>query len=183
MNRMSYDAAFSMLLKVIKMGFKVERIICDQVGPPKTHERELRMYCGEHLSDDTQIICESKADDTYPVVSASSIVAKVVRDTILKDWEFVEEKIARAMEVCPIDIEMKFNRSWGCGYPSDPLAKAWLRNCFDPVYGFPSCIRFSWSTARKFLQTDGKKDGAYWFDLIDEEKKNNPKGKGAISKS
>jgi len=29
LNRISYDAAFSMLLRVIKMGFKVDRIICD----------------------------------------------------------------------------------------------------------------------------------------------------------
>jgi hypothetical protein len=29
LNRMSYDAAFSMLVRVLKMGFKVERIICD----------------------------------------------------------------------------------------------------------------------------------------------------------
>lgn len=37
LNRISYDAAFSMLVRVLKMGFKVDRIICDQVGPPKTH--------------------------------------------------------------------------------------------------------------------------------------------------
>lgn len=80
LNRMSYDAAFSMLVKVLKMGFKVDRIICDQVGPPSTHERELRMYCGSHLDEKTQIICESKADDTYPIVSAASICAKVTRD-------------------------------------------------------------------------------------------------------
>ena len=41
LNRMSYDAAFSALLKIIKMGFKVQRIICDQVGPPAVHKREL----------------------------------------------------------------------------------------------------------------------------------------------
>ena len=80
LNRISYDSAFSTLLKVIKMGFKVEKIICDQVGPPKTHERELRTYCQGFLSEETVVICESKADDTYPVVSAASIVAKVTRD-------------------------------------------------------------------------------------------------------
>ena len=29
LNRISYDAAFSMLVRVLKMGFKVDRIICD----------------------------------------------------------------------------------------------------------------------------------------------------------
>ena len=53
LNRMSYDSAFSSLLKILKMGFQVERIICDQVGPPKTHERELRQYCEGYLSPST----------------------------------------------------------------------------------------------------------------------------------
>ena len=80
LNRLSYDAAFGMLLRVLKMGFRVDRIICDQVGPPATHCRELRQYCEGYLDESTQIICESKADDTYPVVSAASICAKVPRD-------------------------------------------------------------------------------------------------------
>ncbi len=29
LNRMSYDSAFGMLVRVLKMGFKVDRIICD----------------------------------------------------------------------------------------------------------------------------------------------------------
>ena len=91
LNRISYDSAFGTLLKVLKMGFKVDRIICDQVGPPKTQERELRQYCQGFLNEKTKIICESKADDTYPVVSAASIVAKVTRDNFLRTWEFKEQ--------------------------------------------------------------------------------------------
>lgn len=91
LNRMSYDAAFSTLLKILKMGFKVQRVICDQVGPPDKQERELRAYCYGHLKDGVEVICESKADDTYPVVSAASICAKVTRDTILKEWAFKEQ--------------------------------------------------------------------------------------------
>ena len=90
LNRMSYDSAFGKLLKVLKMGFKVQRIICDQVGPPKTQEREIRIFCEGYIDSETQIICESKADDTFPVVSAASIVAKVTRDSILRDWVFTE---------------------------------------------------------------------------------------------
>jgi len=29
LNRMSYDSAFSSLLRILKMGFRVDRIICD----------------------------------------------------------------------------------------------------------------------------------------------------------
>ena len=46
----------------------------------------MREYLGSYLALDTEIICESKADANYPVVSASSICAKVSRDQILKDW-------------------------------------------------------------------------------------------------
>ena len=36
LNTVSYDAAFGLILHVLKLGFKVARIVCDQVGPPKT---------------------------------------------------------------------------------------------------------------------------------------------------
>jgi len=80
LNTVSYDAAFCLIKHVLKLGFKVKSIICDQVGPPATQEREMRKYLGTSLALDTTIICESKADATYPVVSASSICAKVSRD-------------------------------------------------------------------------------------------------------
>jgi len=88
--------------------------------------------------------------------------------------------VAEALTSSMIDSDQKFNRVFGCGYPSDPLAKKWLVNCYDPVYGFPTIVRFSWSTSRKMLQTDGQRDKAYWFDIADEEKKNggNAKAKG-----
>ena len=82
-----------------------------------------------------------------------------------------------------LDLEQRFNRAFGCGYPSDPLSRKWLQDCFDPIFGFPSIVRFSWSTARKKLQTGNGKDAAYWFDLIDEEKKNAQAKKGTQSKS
>ena len=80
-----------------------------------------------------------------------------------------------------LDIELRLYRVFGCGYPCDPLSKKWLKDCFDPVFGFPTIVRFSWSTARKMLQnsTEGNKDAAYWFDLIDEEKKNAPAKKAS----
>ena len=65
---------------------------------------------------------------------------------------------------------------FGCGYPGDSLTKAWLKTSFDPVFGFPTLVRFSWSTARKLLVKDSK-ELAYWFDLFDEEKKNGKQAK------
>jgi ribonuclease H2 subunit A len=61
---------------------------------------------------DFEIVVESKADSTYPVVSAASICAKVTRDKVLAEWNFLEKR--------------EFSNVFGCGYPSDPKTKAWL---------------------------------------------------------
>ena len=47
----------------------------------------------------------------------------------------------------------------------DPNTKAFLANCMHPVFGFPTFIRFSWSTIPKLIQD---KHGAVfvWLDLI-----------------
>ena len=87
-----------MLVRLLQKGFKVKRIICDAVGPEFVHKRILNEYIRNHLNpaDNTEIICCSKADDIYPVVSAASICAKVTRDTILHEWVFKEQKVWEA---------------------------------------------------------------------------------------
>lgn len=93
LNTLSYELAFTMLVRVLKKGFKVKRIICDAVGPEQTHKRVLLEYIRQHINEaETEIICCSKADDKYPVVSAASICAKVTRDQILHTWDFKEQK-------------------------------------------------------------------------------------------
>ena len=90
LNTYSYDLAFSMLAEVLKKGFKVKRIICDAVGPEKLHKAALFSHVKHYLDDSTEIVCCSKADDIYPVVSAASICAKVTRDQVLNNWHFKE---------------------------------------------------------------------------------------------
>jgi len=85
---------------------------------------------------------ESKADDTYPIVSAASICAKQTRDHTLRDWQFEELKSASEL----------YSTTFGCGYPGDEITKTWLREHFDQIYGFPSIVRFSWKTARTILE-------------------------------
>ena len=52
-----------------------------------------------------ELVCEHKADENYPVVSAASILAKVRRDQEIQK------------------IKKRINISIGSGYPSDPLTK------------------------------------------------------------
>jgi len=54
---------------------------------------------------------------------------------------------------------------------SDPDTKAWLRKNVDPIFGFPSFVRFSWSTGMRAAITGlqggslGRSEGAVlvWF--------------------
>jgi ribonuclease H len=45
--------------------------------------------------------------------------------------------------------------SAGSGYPGDEKTKAWALKHFDPVFGWPSIVRFSWAPARDALERDG----------------------------
>lgn len=92
---------------------------------------------------------------TYAVVSAASICAKVTRDHALADWVFPEEA--------------KIDKDYGCGYPSDPKAKEWLKRNLDGTFGFPTLVRFSWKTCFSVLE-DGKMD-LNWHDDVDESQK------------
>ena len=41
------------------------------------------------------------------------------------------------------------------GYPGDPATKAWAAATFDPIFGWPNVVRFSWSTAKDYLAEHG----------------------------
>ena len=77
------------------------------------------------------IVAENRADATYVVVSAASIVAKVRRD------ERIEE------------LRRQFG-DFGSGYPSDPKTQQFLRTCYEKDGAFPDCVRCRWKTVRRF---------------------------------
>jgi ribonuclease H2 subunit A len=81
LNQISLDASILLIEQIIDAGFNVKKIICDAVGCNEAYKKEIIDRLG--ISDCQEVIVESKADDTYPVVSAASICAKVTRDSIL----------------------------------------------------------------------------------------------------
>ena len=85
LNKISHDSAIGLILKVRdQLGFKIRRVILDTVGQPDKYKIIVQQALGQN--SETQVIIESKADDTYPVVSAASICAKVTRDNQLKNY-------------------------------------------------------------------------------------------------
>jgi ribonuclease H2 subunit A len=113
LNKISHDTAIGLINKVRSLGIKVKRVILDTVGQPEAYKIIIKKALGlDMVNPEIEVIVESKADFTYPVVSAASICAKVTRDSELKDYVFKEKK--------------EFIREFGCGYPGDPKTKDWL---------------------------------------------------------
>lgn len=113
----------------------IKDIFIDTVGDPEFYKSRLTNALG---NDFANFVIEKKADATYKIVSAASIIAKVTRDTLLKEWEWIEATV-------------KLDKSFGSGYPGDENCVQWLSKAQHPVFGFPNLIRFSWSTSREAL--------------------------------
>ncbi|XP_033364863.1 ribonuclease H2 subunit A isoform X1 [Bombus vosnesenskii] len=133
LNEVSMNSAIELAKLVIEAGANITEIYVDTVGVPQKYQARL-----EQIFPDIKITVAKKADSTYPIVSAASICAKVLRDHALKAWQFREELITT---------------EYGSGYPNDPDTKRWLSENVDPVFGFPHIVRFSWSTAEKILES------------------------------
>lgn len=137
LNAISYDAVIR-ILSLIRDAHPntpiISNIFIDTVGDPETYKTRLLRGLGNDFGNFT---IEKKADATYKVVGAASIIAKVVRDTIISTWKF--------NDTC------KFDKEFGSGYPGDPECVKWLEKSQEKVFGYPDIVRFSWSTTREIL--------------------------------
>lgn len=89
---------------------------------------------GEHIAEQldfaTKIVSEHKADLTYPIVSAASIIAKVERDQAISQ------------------LNQRYG-NLGCGYPSDPKTINFLEDWTTKFGSYPDFVRKSWKTAKR----------------------------------
>jgi len=92
------------------------------------------------LSFKPEIISRHKADDTYPIVGAASIIAKTTRDEHI-------DKIAQ-------ELEKKINLPLGSGYPADPITKKFLTTWVKKYGDLPPHARRSWETAQRVIKED-----------------------------
>ena len=79
------------------------------------------------------VIAKHKADDTYPVVSAASIIAKVTRDRMIAE------------------ISKEFGKGIGSGYPSDTVTMDFIEKWIKEKGRAPPYTRCSWEPVRKML--------------------------------
>ncbi|MEM2943284.1 MAG: ribonuclease HII [Methanomassiliicoccales archaeon] len=95
-------------------------------------ERFKHLICN-NLACNTNLICEHKADERYPVVSAASIIAKAKRDELVKT------------------IEMEIGEPIGSGYASDPATRTFLMKWVQEKKELPPHVRRSWITSKNIL--------------------------------
>jgi len=79
-----------------------------------------------------------RADRTFPIVGAASIVAKVRRD----------RSVARILD--------RLGAGPASGYPSDPKTEAVVRACLRPGEPWPVWLRASWKTTARVLGPRGR---------------------------
>jgi ribonuclease HII len=100
------------------------------VDSPDVKPERLKAQLQKMIGGDMLIVAEHKADHTYPVVSAASIVAKVARDEVIEE------------------IKRKYG-DVGPGYPSNETTMKWMRDWLDNNKEFPEgIVRKTWMTTK-----------------------------------
>ena len=92
---------------------QVTDVYIDTVGDPEFYKSRLVSSLG---ADFGKFTIEKKADAKYKVVGAASIVAKVHRDTALKNWVWAEPTV-------------QLDKNFGSGYPGDEHCVKWYSTC------------------------------------------------------
>lgn len=108
-----------------------DRIFLDVPTPPRgiaPFLEALQRRVGRPLP----LVGENRADETYPIVGAASILAKVTRD---RELDAVREVYG--------DV--------GWGYPGEPQVKRFLESWYRRERSFPPVVRSRWSTAREIV--------------------------------
>lgn len=147
LNLISHDTALQLVEEVVAEGINVEEVYVDTVGNPESYAKKFR----DRFPQIKKVVVAKKADATYRIVGAASIVAKTTRDRQIRDWNFVEEERSSSFSPNDSNMAVKFCGPLGSGYPSDPITKAWMQSNCDNVFGYPNFVRFSWGTSKTVL--------------------------------
>ena len=122
------------LLEAKAMGLVIEKLRPDLVYVDSSDTRTERFKNNilDWLTYKPRIISEHKADRTYPVVSAASILAKVHRDAKIEE------------------IRREYGEI-GSGYAHDPITLGFLQAYYKKHGDFPPIVRRSWKTLQNIV--------------------------------
>ena len=128
------------LMTLNELEAKIFATIIEKLSPDEAYvdaadvnEREFERMIRFGLKCTPRIVSEHKADDTYPVVMAASIVAKVARD-------------ARVRE-----IELEIGEPIGSGYQTDETTMTFLNDYVQKNGKCPPHTRQSWEPAKNIM--------------------------------
>jgi len=125
LRRLNYLEAVAMACVIRDLRPEAAYVDASDVDEERYSETILRL-----LPARPRLICEHKADSTYPVVSAASILAKVRRD----------ELVAHLREEYG---------DFNSGYPSDERAIEWLEAYYAENRCWPDIVRRSWEPCKR----------------------------------
>jgi ribonuclease HII len=125
LKRLNYLEAVAMARVLRELDPEEAYVDASDVDEARYGETILRL-----LPAKPRLVSEHKADSTYPVVSAASILAKVRRDAIVAA---LREEYG----------------DFNSGYPSDERAMEWLEAWYREHRSWPSIVRHSWEPVKK----------------------------------
>jgi ribonuclease HII len=111
---------------------RAETVYVDACDVNESHFSRMVM---DRLSYRPRMVCEHKADDNYPIVSAASIIAKTNRDRIVSE------------------MRVEIGQDIGSGYASDPKTIAFLQKWIKEKGDLPPYTRRSWATAKEAMSS------------------------------
>ncbi|MBR9692428.1 ribonuclease HII [Candidatus Woesearchaeota archaeon] len=138
-------------ITLINKALKKKKITKALIDCPTKNTEKYAADIKALLDKDIEVIAEHKADVTYPVVSAASIIAKVNRD---KEIEKLQKNIKQ-----PI----------GSGYPADPSTQQFLRENYKEKK-YKDIFRKSWATYKNVVEA-GKQRSLFHFETESEQEK------------
>lgn len=122
-------------IEAIKMAEIINLLEPDKaiVDAPSYNTNKFRDYLfSKIVNKKMKLVSENYADETYPVVSAASIIAKVNRD------EAIDE------------LKQKVGEDFGVGYPHDPRTIGFIKRLAEEKHGMlPDYIRHTWDTVER----------------------------------
>ena len=133
LNRLEEEAILTLVLR-----YRPDHLFIDALGHPNAMPgviARMQAQLDERSGGTVRPVwtMEPKADRTYPVVGAASIVAKTTRDAGLEAW-------------------CEAHGILGSGYPSDPKTRSWLTQHAQKGLPWPPFVRTRWQTVQDLAQ-------------------------------